>query len=116
MWAFTLLGQSRRNPELHSSRSFVKRLVLCGIFIVWEDEKESPGQKAPSLCYSDHGQSYEYVVKAGNTLIKCFSNYFFQPNGQFDLVEILVKDGKLKVESGQVVEIEVNIRRKGGHS
>lgn len=67
----------------------------------------------PVLWYDDLGQAYVYEVKSGDTSVRCFSDFLFGPDSPVDLIEILVRDGKLTLkESGSKVEIKVNMRRK----
>lgn len=67
----------------------------------------------PVLWYDDFGQAYVYEVKSGDTSVRCFSDFLFGPDSPVDLIDILVKDGKLTLrEDGCKVEIKVNIRGK----
>lgn len=70
-----------------------------------------PAKGRPSLYYKDLGQTYQYEVCSGDVKVKCFSNFLFRPDGPFDLVDMLIKDGKIAVQDGSTVVINVTVRR-----
>ena len=84
-----------------------------------DDDDEEDGypvqissDKRPAIEYEDSGQKYMYIIRAGERVVKCFSdNMYCNPDDITRVIQTVEDDGKISIEDNSDVAVEVMGRK-----